>query len=188
MDKKDIYEHLARIYLDASSKKSSKQKSFSLQTKRIIIVVTLFVVGLGIAGVLKFNKHNKPFNAQTALVLLNDTAKINFHFDPARKEIYALALNKLNMSSYKALEFSLKKTNYFDTISLRVEFSNAFKEKSEIYLKDVPYKWQVYTINLSEFGKISDWTEMTDLSFIVEEWNAREKKGIVYLDNVRLVK
>jgi hypothetical protein len=119
---------------------------------------------------------------------LPDAAKINFHFNPAKKEIYSLNLNKLSMVRFKALGFSVKKANYFDRISLRVEFSNVYKEKSEVYFKDIPHKWETYTIKLSDFKSINDWTEMTDLVFSVEEWNAREKKGLVYLDNVRLIK
>lgn len=187
MDKKDIYEHLAKIYLDASSNKVKKAKTFPPIFKKIILVIIFFVFGLSVAILLKFQK-SKPFSSETSLVLLHDTARINFHFDPARKEIYSLGLNKLNLSGFRSLEFSVKKVNYYDRISLRVEFTNAFKEKSEAYFKDIPHKWKDYRINLSEFKNISDWTEMSNLTFAIEEWNAREKKGIVYLDNVRLVK
>jgi hypothetical protein len=32
------------------------------------------------------------------------------------------------------------------------------------------------------------WTQMKELAFSIEEWNAREKSGIVYLDNIRVLK
>lgn len=186
MDKKDIYEHLAKIYLDASSnKKNTHAKTLSPILKKIIPIIIFFVFGLGVAMFVKF-QNSKPFNSQTSLVLLHETAKINFNFDPAKKENYSLDLNKLNVSRFKSLEFSAKKANYNDKISLRVEFTNAFKEKSEVYVKDVPHKWQNYKIDISKFKNVSDWTEMSNLVFSVEEWNSREKKGIVYLDNIRL--
>ena len=78
--------------------------------------------------------------------------------------------------------------NISDTISLRVEFTSAYKEKSEVYVKNIPYRWQELTFNLSDFKNITDWSEIKDMSFTVEEWNTRENKGIVYIDNVRVLK
>lgn len=187
MDKKDIYEHLAKIYLDASSKRKRKSKGHPKVIKNLFLisVVLLFISS---ASLLATFHKNKPFNSEVVLVLSPNLLKINFDFNPAKKEIYYLDLNKLDLSKYKTLGFSLKKQNYNDSISLRVEFITAFKEKSEVYFKDIPHKWQEYKINLSEFSGISDWSELMRLAFIVEEWNTREKKGLVYIDNVRLIK
>ena len=187
MDKKDIYEHLAKIYLDASSKKSKKTKTYAGFFKNAFFIIIVFILGINVAF---FNtlRKNKPFNSEVALVLLPDVARINFHFDPAKKETYSVDLKNLNLTRFKTLGFSVKKANYQDTISLRVEFTNAFKERAEVYFKDVAHKWQDYKISLSEFKDISDWSEIASLSFIIEEWNVRKKKGVVYLDNVRLLK
>ncbi len=187
MDKKDIYEHLAKIYLDASSKKVKKRRAYPKIFKNLLLVSILLIIASSAILFIAFPK-NKPFNSEIALVLLSDAAKMNFNFDPAKKETYSLDLRKLNLSSFRALGFSVKKTNYEEQISLRIEFVNAFKEKSEIYLKALPHKWQDFKIALSEFKKISDWSEITNLTFTVEEWNVREKKGVVYIDNVRLLK
>jgi len=187
MDKKEIYEHLAKIYLDASLKKQKKSNRYSKVTKNIIFVSAVFILGVGASVGYAFLK-NKPFRSEVSLVLLPDVAKINFHFDPARKEIFSLDLNKLDLTRYKALKFSVKKASQTNIISLRVEFTSRYKEKSEIYFKDLPSRWQDYTIRLSEFKGLSDWSEMLNLSFGIEEWNAQEKKGMVYIDNVRLLK
>lgn len=190
MDKKEIYEHLAKIYLDASSKTKRKKKAKVYPPFfKTIFFVSAAVVFLGLSTVLYsvFSK-NKPFNAEVALVLLPGTAKINFNFDPAKKEAYSLDLKSLDISRFKALGFSAKTADYRDKVSLRVEFTSAFKEKSEIYFRAIPHKWQDYRVNLSEFKNISDWSDMLGISFTVEEWNVREKKGVVYLDNVRLLR
>ncbi len=187
MDKKDIYEHLAKIYLDASSTKNNKAKRFPPIFKKIIIVIIFFAFGLSGALFLKFQK-SKLYSSETALVLVPDIAKINFHFDPARKETFSLNLKNLNLTRYSTLAFSAKKANYQDNISLRVEFTNVFKEKSEVYFKDIPHNWQDYKVNFSGFKTISDWSEMANLTFTIEEWNVREKIGVVYIDNVRVLK
>jgi hypothetical protein len=94
----------------------------------------------------------------------------------------------LDLSKYKSLAFSLNKINFRDKIAIRVEFTTPFKEKSEIYLADIQYRWKDYKINLAEFQKISDWSQMQTLAFVVEVWNTREKIGVVYIDNVRFLK
>jgi len=187
MDKKDIYEHLAKIYLDASSKRKKRSKAFPKFLKNTFFSGIALIMA---AGILFFSsaQRNNPYNPETQLVLAPDVFKINFDFNPAKKEIYYLNLNNLNLNKYKTLGFTIKKQNFNDNISLRVEFVSAFREKSEVYLKDIPHKWQDYKINLAEFKGISDWSEVARLAFIVEEWNTKEKQGLVYIDNVRVSK
>ncbi|MFH0762349.1 MAG: hypothetical protein V1925_00470 [Candidatus Omnitrophota bacterium] len=187
MDKKDIYEHLAKIYLDASSKRKKRSKGYPNLLKNVLLVsvVLVFVVSVSLLATFQ---QDKPFDSEVLLVLSPDVLKINFDFNPAKKEIYYLNLNKLNLSKYKTLGFSLKKQNSSDNIALRVEFITSFKEKSEVYFKDIPHKWQDYKINLSKFSGINDWSHVARLAFIVEEWNTKDKKGAIYIDNVRVIK
>ncbi|MCX5703104.1 MAG: hypothetical protein NT066_01205 [Candidatus Omnitrophica bacterium] len=187
MDKKDIYEHLAEIYLDASSKRKKRRKAKpSIFQNRFFISIAFI---LALAGALFYNfQKNSPFKSEISLVLLSDAAKINFHFDPAKKEIYALDLNKLNLGRFKALAFSVKNASYPNPISLRIEFTNTFKEKSEVYIKNIPNKWKDYRIDLSGFRGLHDWSEISTLTFGIEEWNTKDKRGVVYIDNVRLLR
>ena len=187
MDKKDIYEHLAKIYLDAAVKKKDKKKTHPQFFRALFSIGILFVFGVGLILFSALPKH-KPLNSEVELVLTPYPLKINFNFDPVKKEIYTLYLNALNLNSYKTLGFAVKKANFKNVLSLRVEFSNSFREKSEIYVKNVPNKWQDYKINFSDFKSISEWSEMQSLSFTVEEWNTKDKKGVVYIDNVRFLK
>jgi hypothetical protein len=188
MDKKDIYEHLAKIYLDASLNKKKKSIRRSKIFQNILLGVSFFVLAFGLGIYANLHKAKPLFKSELALILLTDAVKINFNFDPAKKEIYALNLNSLDLARYRTLAFTVKNANFRDTISLRVEFVNAFKEKSEVYVKNIPHRWQDFKIGFGEFRNISDWSEMLSLVFSVEEWNAQSKKGVVYLDNIRLLK
>ena len=96
MDKKDIYEHLAKIYLDASQKRKKSSQKYSQVFKNIFFISIAFVLGVSIFLFIRFNK-NRSLNSQIAVVLCPDVVKINFHFDPARKETYSLSLNKLKL-------------------------------------------------------------------------------------------
>ena len=186
MDKKDIYEHLAKIYLDASSNKKKKSRIIPGYARNILLAAIIFVFAAG--GYLLANYGKNPYRSEIALVLLNDSAKINFHFDPAKKEVYTLDLNHLNLGRFNTIGFHVKKADQRDIISLRVEFTNSFREKSEVYVRDIPRRWKDYRISLSDFKGINDWSDITALSFTVEEWNVMENNGVVYLDNVRLIK
>ncbi|MDD5109375.1 MAG: hypothetical protein PHC29_07760 [Candidatus Omnitrophica bacterium] len=190
MNKKEIYEHLANIYLDASSKSSKKKHRLEHYPKIVlglILLVLVSILGLGSVATYPYIiNHNK--SAQIALFLYQNVGKINFNFDPAKKEVFSLNLKQLNLSKYKALAFTVRKINPKDIISLRVEFTNRFNEKSEIYVKDISSKWTEQQLDFSRFAKVGDWTQMKSLDFSVEEWNAREKSGIVYLDNIRVIK
>jgi len=190
MDKKEIYEHLANIYLDASSKSSKKKrksKSYPKPIRNLIIVGLLLVLGLG-SGIAYSSFNARNHDAQIALYLYEDTAKLNFNFDPAKKETFSLNLKQLNLSKYKTLAFTARKANPKDVVALKIEFLNRFNEKAEVYVKDISSKWSNHEIDLSRFAKINDWEQMKVLAFSIEEWNAKEKSGIIYIDNVRVVK
>ena len=187
MEKKDIYEHLAKIYLDASLKRKTKTKERTKLFRNLFVTSVVFIFVLGVSlGLILFQRRGLV--SQTALVLQPDAVKLNFHFDPAKKEQYSISLNNLNLKTYKTLAFSAKKINYKENIPLRIEFSNTFKEKSEFYLKNIPLKWEEFKIDLAKFKTLSSWSEMLKLDFVVEEWNVKEKKGVVYLDNIRFLK
>jgi hypothetical protein len=186
MDKKEIYEHLAKIYLDASNNKRRKKLRPVLNKGPLVLSIC---AALGLAVILLTqNRRHSLLNSEVSLVLQPDLTRINFHFDPAKKEIYSLGLNRLSLSRYKLLAFSAKTSDYNLRAYLRIEFTNSYKEKSEIYLKDISHKWREYKIPLVEFKKISDWSEMTNLAFIVEEWNTKDKQGVVYIDNVAVLR
>lgn len=188
MDKKDIYEHLAKIYLDSThvKRKRSRSRSKDYRTPALIAASSLLVIL--ILATTFWPRAQKLTSSETQLILNPDIAKINYQFDPVKKEMHNFDLKKLNLSKYKTLAFSLKKSNFNDIVALRVEFTNIYKERSELYLNDISNHWQEFKLNLSDFKAISDWSEMETLSFIVEEWNSKEGKGILFVDNVRVMK
>ncbi|MFA5176860.1 MAG: hypothetical protein WC440_01765 [Candidatus Omnitrophota bacterium] len=187
MDKKDIYEHLAKIYLDASSKKKKRNKSHLKLFKNLFILSIFILMALSTA-LFSSSAKRHSLSAETALFLQNGPSKINFNFDPANRETFTINLNRLNVGRFKQLAFAVRNMNPKDTIALRVEFTNSFKERSEVYIKDIPGKWQDVTIDLAQFKNMNDWSEMANLTFAVESWNAARKKGVVYIDNIRLRK
>ncbi len=188
MEKQDIYEHLAKIYLDASSSKKKKQTAPPHLVRNLFVMSVVMIAGLSGALALNLGKPRAtPHGSEMALVLAPDVIKINFNFDPAKKETYTLDLKNLDMSDFRTILFSAnKRTN--DHLALRLEFVNAYKEKAEVYFKDITAQWKEYRADLSEFKSISDWSSMKQVVFSIEEWNTREKSGVVYIEDMRLLK
>lgn len=187
MDKKEIYEHLARIYLDASSKKKKRTKNHLRLYSNLFIIGLILLIGAGTTLISLSSKKNN-LSTETALFITNEPSKINFNFNPAKKESFTINLNRLNLNHFKELAFSVKNTNAKKIVSLRIEFTNAFKEKSEVYLRNVPTKWQEFKISFLDFKNITNWSEMASVSFSIEEWNTQSDKGVLYIDNVRFLK
>ena len=191
MEKKDIYEHLARIYLDSTTpaaKKKSNQRTKSLKNYFFYAAIPL-VAGVTIFLLLvSFRPTLKPVS-QTSLVISQEPIKFSFNLDPsAKKQVYDIDLKRLNLAGYTTIVFSLKDTNNKDSLAFRVEFSNAYNERSEMYIRNIDDKWKEYKVSLADFKGITDWTEMAKLSFAIEEWNTKDNKGILYIDNVKFVK
>lgn len=193
MKKKDIYEHLAKIYLEAASTKNNKGTPKNKLNNFFLIGAIILIVGSAAALFLLRNKNLSRYaklnvTSERALVMQSNIVKINFNFNPATKEVYAMNLNKLDMRGFRALGFSVRKSDFDDKIILKIDFANAGRQHSDYYLTNLKsYKWQDYKIDLSDFRNITDWSQMSNLSFVVEEWNTPKKNGVVYIDNIRFV-
>lgn len=44
--------------------------------------------------------------------------------------------------------------------------------------------WRNYEIPFERFAQISDWADVSEISFVLEAWNAQDKKGIILIDDV----
>lgn len=187
MDKTDIYEHLANIYLDSSKKR--KTKSQESHRFRNLFIVSIFVIAILTFSIITSNKPPKQsLNNEIAFIVQPNAVKINYNFNSIKKEIYSVELGNLNLVRFKALGFSVRKTDPNDVVYLRVELSNAFRETSEVYIKDIRYHWKNFQIALPDFKQVSEWSNMAKLSFVVEEWNTKNKHGVIYIDDVKFIR
>lgn len=194
MDKKELYEHLARIYLDSSKKHQRKKKKhhYLIETKHLYIGIIVFILVLIPFILIKlspFYKKQAGFpEYRTALIIQPDAVKMNYNFIAAKKEVYTLPLKGLDLNTYKALAFAVRRARANSSASLRIEVVNALNERAEVYIKDVLLAWKEYKMELSSFKKITDWSKTKELLFIAEEWNTREKNDVIYIENVRFLK
>ena len=185
----DIYEHLAKVYFDSSN---NRKKNFSFSKslfKRKSVQLSILVIGCFFVFLWISIFARKPIpKSQISLILEPNTTRIDYDFNQAEKEAAIFDLKQINLIDFQALRFRARKSNYQDNLHICVEFVSRYGEKSKVYIKQIPTKWQNFKINLNEAKDISDWSGMQQLSFVLEKWNAQLKKGIVYIDNVEFLR
>jgi len=186
MEKKEVYEHLARIYLDASLKYKKKNRYPKVLFVLLAIVSVTFII---LPFIVKSSRNVTHFSNNKLSILLNyEPVKINYNFDPVKKEIYDIDLKGINLEKFKTLSFRIKKSSFDDTVHLRIELVNEFNEAGSVYLKDVPHRWNELKFSLLDFKNISNWSKVKKLMFIVEEWNTNKKTGKIYIDDIKFLK
>jgi len=97
-----------------------------------------------------------------------------------------MALPNIDVSGYDNLSFWVKgdaKAGY--TTVFKVELKNAAKQVGRYYVTNVTDQWQEMVILLSEFKGLADRSNMTEMVLVFEDRIASNKKGIIYIDDVR---
>ena len=185
---KDVYEHIAKVYLDPSreNKASSRPKPIvSNLIKFSLIFFGSFVIVFLLINIFA----QRPISrSQAAYVLESGPIRINYNFINVEKETSIFDLQDVDLSGEETLSFRVRETNRQDGLHLAVEFISKFGEKSQVYIRQIPNKWKRVRINLSEFKNISHWSYAQQLRFVLEEWNVRNKEGIVYIDDIYFLK
>ena len=100
-----------------------------------------------------------------------------------------MALPNIDVSGYDNLAFWVKgdaKAGY--TTVFKVELKNAGKQIGRYYVTNVTDQWQEVVIPLSEFKGLTDTSNMTEFVVVFEDRIASNKKGIIYVDDIRFIK
>jgi hypothetical protein len=190
MNRTEVYDHLAKIYLDASSKtkRKKRRKDYSRIVPGLFVAGTVALLCWVIIFFFISARNNKLLGSNITLAFTQEALKMDSNLDPAKKENCTLNLKNLNFKPFKTLALSVMKAEAQRNISVRIQLVNSLKEKSEMYLRNISNRRQDYRINLADFKGISNWSKISELSFVMEEWKVSSKKGVVYIDNVRLLK
>ncbi|MDD2653508.1 MAG: hypothetical protein PHI86_00135 [Candidatus Omnitrophica bacterium] len=184
MTREEIYEHLAQVYL---GKKTKKKKKYNFI--KVILFANLIAITL-LPSFYLFNSktsQNIKKQEQSFSLSLNYYPLrfvYNFKNGAPQVENFSLHLPTVNVTNYDSLVFYLRGKNHLAPRILKIALENKKKEKSVYYFDKVEAKWQKITIPLKEFKDITDWTNITKVSFIIEAWNTDETKGSVLIDDV----
>lgn len=187
MEKNEVYDYLARIYLDKQPKAQEERKG-GLQRigfpvfliVAVILVLSSYFVWRYPVRLVKPQAQSLQINTGSQLIKI----KYNFNNSDLKREGYGLNFANLDVSKFSVLEFQARHQTKYGPLNLRVEIESQRGEKAVCYVSGITAKWNSFKIKLDDFSGISQWQELTRVSFVVEEWNALNKEDTVYLDEI----
>jgi len=98
-------------------------------------------------------------------------------------------LQNFDASKYDNLALWVKgdgKIGY--TTVFKVELKNASKQIGRYYVTNITDGWQDIVIPLKDFKGITDFSNLSEFVIVFEDRIASNKKGVVYLDDIRFTK
>jgi hypothetical protein len=188
MTKDEIYEHLAKVYLGKREKhqKPKKKEKFrlSLAWNLFLTIVILSSAFYGFTAFL--SKKDPSSKSQVIFTLNNSLIRLKYDLtDPYPKvKQFSIAIPAMDVAQYKKVNFSIRGTQDGSPGIVKVILRNKKNEVDYYFARDIDLKWKTFSVSLNEFEKISDWTELQDISFVLEGWNLENEKGVVLIDGV----
>jgi len=98
-------------------------------------------------------------------------------------------LQNLDASGYDNLTFRVKgdsEKGY--TTVFKVELKNAAGQVGRHYVTNATDKWQGIVMPLKDFKGITDFSNLTEFVIVFEDRIASNKKGVIYIDNIKFTK
>ncbi len=187
MTKDEIYDHLAQVYLGKKNKNEENKKNQFNVWLVLNIVITLVIFVSFFYGLTAFlTKRGASLHNSVIFALTNSPIRVTYNLDYPYPPVktFSLAVPQMNVTKYKNLNFSIRGMEEGYPGVVKIVLKNQKNEVSSYLIKGVQLEWQDYSIPLEAFDQITDWTNLTDISFIIESWNAEKKKGVVLIDNL----
>ena len=187
MNREDIYDHLAQVYLGKTKKEEKKKKQQFNAWLLINVVTTVVIFASVFYGMTAFFTHKKPvLQNRVVYSLHNGFVQMEYNFnkgiDP-KKEL-SLSMPNVDASKYSALKFSIRSKEEGTPGMIKVVIANNLNEEAYYYVQGINMNWMETEIPLSEFKQITDWSNLNDIAFVVESWNVDDKTGVVLIDDI----
>ena len=184
--KEEIYEHLAKVYL-GKQKKSYRHKKKHFEPQFVNRAAAVLVIVSCILGFSAFLIKHNGFAANSVIYSLNQRPlRISYDLSEPFPQIYSFAIPvpRINISKYSSVSFAIRAIKNSAPGTIKIVIKNKKQESSFYFLKQIGGNWNKVTIPLSEFKDTSDWSNVTDVSFVFEAWNVEKPKGVVLIDDL----
>ena len=186
MTRDEIYEHLAGVYL-GKQKKIYRHRKKKFELPSISRTLIILVISSCIFGFSAFLIKRNGFTHNSVIYSLNNRP-LRIHYDLREPfpQIYAFSIPvpHINVSRYSNVSFSVRALENNTPGLIKIVIKNKKQEVAFYFLKQVSGRWQKMSIPLKEFSEISDWSNVTDVSFVFEAWNVKKPKGIVLINDL----
>ncbi|UCD55679.1 MAG: hypothetical protein JSV93_02520 [Candidatus Omnitrophota bacterium] len=98
-------------------------------------------------------------------------------------------LQNLDATGYNNVAFWIKgDSDEGYTTVFKVELKNAARQVGRYYVTNVTCDWQEVVIPLKSFKGITDFSNLTELVMVFEDRIASNKKGSIYIDDIRFTR
>ena len=187
MKRDEIYDHLAQVYLGKRTKTNIKKKRQFNAWLVINIFITAIIFTSAFYGLTAFlTHHNSSLQSRIIFSLHNGLVRIEYDltdsFPPVKT--FSVDVPAMDASKYGNIQFSIRGKEEGVPGVVKVVVKNRLNEEASYYIQGVGFEWQEFSIPLGEFKQITDWSNLTDISFVLESWNIDDKKGLVLIDNL----
>jgi len=186
-NKQHIYDYLAQVYFNKKEKEEKNNFLKYLLTINIAVFIGIFVFLL----ISKPTRGVIPKAKSLTLTWITRPIKFKYDLRYPKPQIAILNLNlsKVDLREYDTLKVALRgsESEGFSKI-IGIELKNSKRESDTFYVSDIENKWKVFEIPLKDFKYISDFSDISQISFKLEAWNAENKKGLIYIDNIEFLK
>ena len=187
MTRDEIYDHLAQVYLGKRNKaeiKKRKQFNAWLVINIGIAVIILASTFYGLSAFLV--RRGESLQSSVIFALNNGPIKIPYNLNDPYPSVKAFSLSvpDVNLTKYSKLNFTIRGLSEGYPGVVKIVIKNERNEIASYFVQDVKMQWQHFSIPFEEFKQITDWTNLSEISFVFEAWNVDRKKGIVLIDDV----
>ena len=188
MTRDEIYDHLAKVYLgkrENVSPKKNKPKPFNRSLLVINIVITAVITISTVYGFTAFLTRRAGLKSQVFYALNNDPIRISYDLNdpyPATKT-FSITIPNKDVSKYKVLNVSIRGMDGAYPGIVKVVVANQKNEQAIYYIQNVDTTWQKASIPFVKLN-LTDWTTITEVSFVLEAWNVDFRRGTLLIDGV----
>lgn len=187
MTRDEIYDHLAQVYLGKKNKATEKRRQQFHSWLVINILIASIIFASAFYGFTAFLAHRGDTLQNRVIYALNNgPIRLNYNlvqpFPPVKT--FSLSVPEVNVAKYSKLQFEVRGVDSGYPGVMRVEVRNQRGEVSSVILEGVKTDWKHFSISFDEFDKITDWSQIEEISFIIESWNAVKIRGTVLIDDI----
>ena len=190
MTRDELYDHLAQVYLGKRKKVDDKDNKKTLNVWLLINgLITVIIFASAFYGLTAFFTRNSSLLSSNVIYSLHrGTVTLDYQFAEGYPPVKSFQLDvpPIEMAPYHQFEFAIRAREEGNPGIIKVIIQTARNEEASYYIQGVNMKWQTFTIPFEEFPKITDWSQITSISFVLESWNVENKKGLVLIENIGL--
>ena len=187
MTRDEIYDHLAKVYLGKRQDVVEQKKKKTLNQSWLIInvVITAVILISTVYGFTAFLTRQVTFKNGVFYSLNNNPIRIVYDLNnpfPSTK-IFSITIPNKDASKYSHLNLTIRGLGESYPGIVKMVIGNQRNEKATYYIQNVQGAWQKVSIPLGKLN-LTDWSTVTDVSFVLEAWNVDFKKGTVLIDDI----